>query len=226
VTVKKPTAPKPREDLQQKYHLDLAAAFVRGSIDHMTSEQLVIAGRAAGLELQRFRSVPVLPRVAKIISILKELQPKDLLDIGGGRGSSLVAMLDAFPGLEIHAIDNDEERVLHLQALAAGLRKSRLRATRMDATSLGYYNKEVFDGVTALEVLEHIAKPEDAIEEMLRVAKRFVLVSVPSEPDSNPRHLHLLTPRNLTSIFDAVGIRSLRIEQVPQHTIALAMKGR
>lgn len=156
------------------------------------------------------------------------MQPKDLLDVGGGSGSSLIAVLAEFQDLEIDAIDSDEERVLHLQALASGLGcpqgYPRLSASMGDAMDLSYYAKEIFDGVTALEVLEHVEKPEKAMAEIMRVAKRFVIVSVPSEPDTNPRHLHLLTSQDLEKMFGEAGAKKVVIERVPGHIIALATK--
>jgi SAM-dependent methyltransferase len=39
-----------------------------------------------------------------------------------------------------------------------------------------------FDLVAATEVLEHVSDPERALAEMARVARRWLLVSVPHEP--------------------------------------------
>ena len=50
-----------------------------------------------------------------------------------------------------------------------------------DATNLSYGDNE-FDMSTAIEVLEHVPDPERTVSEMARVAKRWVLVSVPREP--------------------------------------------
>lgn len=42
--------------------------------------------------------------------------------------------------------------------------------------------KEEFDLVVCCEVLEHLDEYEKALEELFRVSKRYVLISVPSEP--------------------------------------------
>jgi len=227
---------KPRQaarngDLGSRYHMDLAAAFVLGSMRKMTQEQLVVAGQAAGLKLQRFKRMPQLPRVTRVIELLLELQPKNLLDIGGGSGSSLIVLLEEFPGLEIDVIDADEARVQHLRALARGLGHldldlgtPRLTARMMDATDLEFEN-DIFDVVTGLEVLEHLDDPERAVAEMLRVARRVVIVSVPDRPDTNPRHVQFLAPDRLEALLLAHGARAVRFASVPGHTIAVAQKG-
>jgi 2-polyprenyl-3-methyl-5-hydroxy-6-metoxy-1,4-benzoquinol methylase len=38
------------------------------------------------------------------------------------------------------------------------------------------------DAVFSLEVLEHIPQPERALQEMMRVTRKYVLISVPNEP--------------------------------------------
>jgi SAM-dependent methyltransferase len=50
-----------------------------------------------------------------------------------------------------------------------------------DATRLSFGDDE-FDMVAAIEVLEHMPEPEATVAEMARVARRWLLVSVPREP--------------------------------------------
>jgi SAM-dependent methyltransferase len=51
----------------------------------------------------------------------------------------------------------------------------------MKAENLPFADGE-FDMTSAIEVLEHVPDPEHTVEEMARVAQRWLLVSVPREP--------------------------------------------
>jgi SAM-dependent methyltransferase len=51
----------------------------------------------------------------------------------------------------------------------------------MKAENLPFADDE-FDTATAIEVLEHVPDAEHTVAEMARVAKRWLLVSVPREP--------------------------------------------
>src|SRR5690606_14657728 len=80
---------------------------------------------------------------------------------------------------------------------------------------------DAVDVATALEVLEHLPQPELAAAELLRVARRFVVVSVPSGPDDNPQHIQLFTPARLRDMFVEAGARRVQIEHVPGHMVAV-----
>ena len=73
-----------------------------------------------------------------------------------------------------------------------------------------------------MEVLEHIPNVEEAIRAAVRLAKRSVIVSVPSKPDNNPEHIHLLTKPILTELFAKAGCANLHFDGVPNHLIAVA----
>jgi ubiquinone/menaquinone biosynthesis C-methylase UbiE len=214
---------KQRTDLATRYYTDLAAAFVRGTLagaPDLAPAELVRFGRRAGLRLGRFRRGAGLPRVRKVLGLLRGLGPADLLDVGSGRGVSLWPVLDAFPGLPVLAIDTDPRRVAALRAVAAG-GVPQLRAARMDVTHLALADRAV-DGVTFLDVLEHLLEPGRAVAEVVRVARRFVLLSVPSRPDDNPRHLHLFSPDALRDLFAEADVTRVRFDFVLNHLVALA----
>lgn len=218
----------------------LAAAFVRGRAqqgdpvllpaalremplaDLRDEERAAIlqAGAAAGLRLHKFKQAMGLPRVRRVLGILTSLAPERLLDEGSGRGVFLWPLLDRFPDLPVTAVDLKPQRVSDLQAVRLG-GVGRLSIARLDATRLGFTDAS-FDVVTLLEVLEHIPRAESALAEAVRVARRAVVLSVPSKEDDNPEHIHLFDRARLRAMFLGLGVRRVRFEQVRGHLIAIA----
>lgn len=218
----------------------LAAAYVRGrmigsalaaarpdlfdpALDALTPEDLqalVALGAAEGLRLHRFKRTMGLARVGRVLGILRGVAPAELLDIGSGRGAFLWPLLDSMPHLPVTAVDTLDHRVEGLRAVAGG-GVANLHAQRADATRLPFADR-AFDAVTMLEVLEHIPDTAAALAEALRVARRFVILSVPSHPDNNPEHIHLFGAGQLEELLLRHGAARASFERVPGHLIAIA----
>lgn len=215
----------PDADLKDKYNLELAAAFVLGHAPSLTHEKLVRMGQAAGLKMHRFKRSQTLPRVAKVIGMLKSLAPVNLLDIGSGRGTGLTQVLLEFPELDIAAVECDEKLLPNLRALSRGLEVVRstgsLNVYNVDATTPLPFQEGEFDVGTALEVLEHIQDTQKAVNEIVRVCRKVVF-SVPSEPDDNPEHVHLHTQADIRRMFFAAGAKRVTFDPVPGHTVGIA----
>jgi SAM-dependent methyltransferase len=140
--------------------------------------------------------------------------------VGSGRGTFLWPLLDAFPELRVTAVDTDPSRVADMDAVRAG-GVPNLRALCMDAAALGLGDDAV-DVVTALEVLEHLPEPARAAAEAVRVAGGYVVASVPSKEDDNPEHIQLFDRRGFESLLLGAGARSVKVEYVLNHMIAVA----
>lgn len=206
-----------------RYYTKLAAAFVRGKLDGLatlTDEQAIAAGRAHGLRLHKFKQQAELPRVRRVLGILHGLAPTSLLDIGSGRGTFLWPLLNEFPQLEVTAIDLNPVRVGDLDAVRRG-GIGNLRALQMDAAKLDLPDKSV-EVVTALEVFEHLPQPQLAAREAVRLARHFVLVSVPSKEDDNPEHIQLFNRGSLEALLRQAGAQSVKTDYVLNHLIAVA----
>jgi 2-polyprenyl-3-methyl-5-hydroxy-6-metoxy-1,4-benzoquinol methylase len=219
------------------YFAPIAAAFVRGVIQTAKENrflfevdfeelneadycQLIDIGLASDLRLHRFKRTMGLPRVAKVLGILRGLVPENLLDIGSGRGAFLWPLLNAFPSLSVTAIDADEKRVRDIQSVQKG-GFSHIDSAVMNMAEMSF-SDGFFDVTTALEVLEHVIDPENSLREIRRVTRRFLVISVPSHEDDNPEHLHLLDQKTLTAMLGSIGAMKVRCEHVPGHLIAVA----
>lgn len=140
----------------------------------------------------------------------------------------LVAML-FFPPAGVFACDrlvsdltDDIHPLMDLEAVTRG-GLTRLTAACMDVHRLAL-SDGCFDVVTMLEVLEHLANPPLAAREVVRVARRAVVVSVPSQPDDNPEHRHLFTAEHLERTFLDAGASRVTVDHVLNHRIAIIRK--
>jgi ubiquinone/menaquinone biosynthesis C-methylase UbiE len=208
----------------ERYYLSLAAAFVKGrrsDIDPaLPPAELFRAGEQAGLKLHKFKRTMGLPRVKRVLGVLAGLRPASLLDIGSGRGAFLWPLLDAFPALRVVAVDESSQRAGDIQAVGRG-GVTRLSGLRMDARRLAFAD-DSFEVATMLEVVEHIPEPQRVFDEAVRVARRFVIASVPSHEDDNPEHIHLFDEAALSGHFAAAGAARVTFERVLNHIIAVA----
>lgn len=195
-------------------------------LDMLTPDEtsaIYSAGKAAGLKLYRFKDHDVLPRVHKVLGFLRAVWPESLLDVGSGRGVFLFPFLRAFPGVPVTSLDILDHRVEFLSDLRRG-GMDMLNPMLMNICEDKLPEKS-FDVVTLLEVLEHIPDVAQAIRSAVRLARRYVVVTVPSKPDNNPEHIHLLTKDILTGLFTAAGCSSLRFDGVNGHLFMTASVG-
>lgn len=217
------------------YFSEIAVAFVRGRLPDRDDplfhrpltelsatefERVIQIGLDSGLRLHRFKCTMELPRVQRVLGILRGIRPATLLDIGSGRGAFLWPCLQAFPNLSIVAIDPDEKRIADINAVQKG-GIQQVWGQTMEVTHLEFPDKS-FDTITFLEVLEHLPNPQQAIAEVVRVAQRFVVLSVPAYADDNPEHLYQFSQATITQFFEEAGAVRVRFESVFNHIIAVA----
>ena len=178
-------------------------------------------GKTWGVKLYRFkRTHENLPRVKQVLGFLRGVCPESLLDVGSGRGVFLFPFLDTFPQAKVTSLDILDYRVEFLEDIRRG-GVFNLIPLLTDICAQPLPDKSV-DVVTMLEVLEHIPDVQAAIASAVRMARRYVVVTVPSKPDNNPEHIHLLTKALLTEYFGQAGCARLHFSGVPGHLMLVA----
>ena len=53
------------------------------------------------------------------------------------------------------------------------------------------------------------------------MARRFVLVSVPSKPDDNPEHLHHWPASDFSALFERAGATRVSLDAVLNHWVVV-----
>lgn len=205
--------------MEQQYIERLADAYQRGY-------ELKYAGveNPPEMKMHYFKAKEDLPRVQVVLGFLQGIvsgkQCRSLLDIGSGRGVFLFPLLREFPDLEVTSIDILPHRVDMLDCISKG-GVDNLHPMLADICE-GTLPDKSFDTVTALEVLEHIPDTETAVRNIVRLARNYIIVSVPSKPDNNPEHIHLFSNEDLQNYFINAGCRKVKFMSVTNHRVMIA----
>jgi 2-polyprenyl-3-methyl-5-hydroxy-6-metoxy-1,4-benzoquinol methylase len=124
--------------------------------------------------------------------------PASILDVGCGEGV-VTERLAAASGAATTGVD------LGTDALQEHWRRRETESVTFRPAS-AYdlpFEDASFDCVCALEVLEHLERPADALAELARVSRGTLLLSVPREPLW--RAIHLLALRDVRSLGNTPG---------------------
>lgn len=111
-----------------------------------------------------------------LISLAKPLSPKNILDAGCGEGFTINKLSKNNIGKTIEGVEYEKDAIAFGKKLFPGL-----KIKQGSIYDLPYKNG-YFDLITCTEVLEHLEDPVKALQEMLRVTKKYLIISVPNEP--------------------------------------------
>ena len=113
---------------------------------------------------------------SSVISIAKPLGAKKVLDAGCGEGFSLNKLISNKIGDELEGIEYSKE------AIALGEKLFPNANIKLGDIYNLPYKTDSFDLVVCTEVLEHLEDPQKALLEIIRVSKKYLILSVPNEP--------------------------------------------
>lgn len=171
-----------------------------------------------------FQSIPVEEeRISRTISLIPA-DVRTILDVGCGNGAFLNSLSDVY---ETVGLDASSEALKHVHS----------KSVHGDISELPF-DPESFDLLTCLEVLEHLPLDvfKKALSEIQRVAKKYILISVPNSEDLdyhlvicpecrcwyNPnRHVRSFNSQKLESLFGRFVLSELHeigpLEPRPQY---------
>lgn len=113
---------------------------------------------------------------SSLISLIKPLKVKSILDAGCGEGFTMKKLEENGIGQKIEGIEYEKDAIAFGKKLFPNL-----TFKQGSIYELPYQDNSI-DLVLCTEVLEHLETPENAIKEMLRVSKKYLIISVPNEP--------------------------------------------
>lgn len=111
-----------------------------------------------------------------LVSLVRSCNPGTILDAGCGEGINLLT-LSGIGDWTLTGIDLDADS---LQIAREALPQS-VALDRGNLQALPYPDRS-FDLVIGTEVLEHVDNPSTALQEMVRVSRHSLVLSVPREP--------------------------------------------
>lgn len=111
-----------------------------------------------------------------VVKTTRPLNIDSVLDVGCGEGFTLARLQKEKIGKGYEGIEHDQ------RAIELGNKLyPKIKITKGDIYSLPYKNNS-FDLVICTEVLEHLTEPKKAYRELIRVSRKYILLSVPNEP--------------------------------------------
>ncbi|KKQ27326.1 MAG: hypothetical protein A3H17_04220 [Candidatus Levybacteria bacterium RIFCSPLOWO2_12_FULL_37_14] len=134
---------------------------------------------------------------SSLISLIKPLKAESILDAGCGEGFTINKLKENGIGKKIEGMEYSKEAISFGKKLFPHL------TIKQGSVYDLPYKDNSFDLIICTEVLEHLEYPIRALKEMLRVSKKYLVISIPNEPlfmISN-----FLRGKNLSSLGNDVG---------------------
>ena len=186
-------------------------------------EEILLLAKNLNVKTYHFKKTDaLLPRVQKTLGFLRGVYFESLLDVGSGRGVFLLPFLESFPYIKVTSVELLAKRVNMLNDMVLGGVEN-LTVLDNDICDLTSYDSQA-DVVTLLEVLEHIPRYDLAIKNAVKLAKKYIIITVPSKEDDNPEHIHLLTKPILTKALNDAGVTKIIDGAVSGHLFLVGFK--
>src|SRR3990172_3737153 len=113
------------------YHQELAIAYIKGycfknniCIDNIKDNELIHEAiktlKLNKLHHFKIKDLTIIPRVKKVLDIIKSLDIQSVVDFGSQRGALLWTIMNEFPKMHYTAVDIDIDAVRYLNCVKDG----------------------------------------------------------------------------------------------------------
>lgn len=175
-------------------------------------------------EVPIFGSQREISLAENIINVLPD-SIGNVLDVGCGEGYLLFKIRKKYNSASLYGMDISKGRIKKTKE-----KVPKATLLRGDILSLPFPNNS-FDVVVCSQLLEHISKYKKAIEELIRIGKKHVIITVPNElpiitvtcPKCKTKHnldghVNFFTDKKLKSLF--IKRKDVKIKKIRKfHTI-------
>jgi SAM-dependent methyltransferase len=126
---------------------------------------------------------------------------QSLLDVGCSFGFLPVLMSERAPTMHIIGCDISADAISFTSSLANAVKSQNITLTQKDVLSEDFPELGRFDTVTVIHLLEHLAEEDmpTALDHLLQVTKKRLLIAVPFEEQAHKAYGHeqVFTPKKL-----------------------------
>jgi len=112
------------------------------------------------------------------LNFVKSNKIKRISEFGAGEGYLSKITHSVYPNSELYISDISNKYFKNIKSLI----KSKKVYTSVQNVEKTMYQNDYFDLSICNEVLEHVKEPTDAVKELNRVTKGYLIVTVPLEP--------------------------------------------
>lgn len=167
-----------------------------------------------------------------LFEMIKPLKCSRILDVGCGEGFTLKKLKERGIGKNTEGIDYSKDAIEIGKTIYPDLKLFEGNVYNL------FYKDKTFDLSICTEVLEHLDDPAEAVREIKRVTKKYIIFSVPNEPffimanflrgkylknfGNHPEHINHWTSIGFESFLKNQGLKIIKSKHPFAWTIVLA----
>lgn len=219
------------DQIPSTYYLQLTAAFVRGKLGSSSATQtyftkpledlipeekqeLIKLGEEKKLELDFLRKETPAPYLEKLFGVLRGVQPDQVLNLEKKQTDFIWQLVDEFHYLPTIALSMDTTQVDRIKNLHQGGFTTLSTKENLPFPKLQGYPSNQFDVVMSTDGFETEQELMEALPELARIAKRFIILTFPEE----------FNQKIIRDYLESQNILQFRVEKPEKYCILIGRK--